>query len=109
MIHASVSTAYGSRQPAARSTETSADVRYLESRIDRLEMICEAMWNLLKERLPAADEDLMGCIAELDISDGVADGKVQRGAMKCPKCNRPNSRRHDFCIYCGEMVRQSPF
>jgi hypothetical protein len=94
---------------ASQARQASSGVRYLDAELDRLEMVCEAMWELLKNKLGATDEELMSYIAELDLSDGSADGKVKRGVLTCSKCSRPNSRRHDFCIYCGEMIRTSPF
>ena len=108
MIHPDIPSDFATGRRAGGG-ESTTQVRYLESRLDRLEMICEAMFNLLKEHMQVEDADLMACIAELDLSDGAADGKVARGPQRCGKCNRPNSRRHDFCIYCGQMMRVSPF
>jgi hypothetical protein len=97
------------RPAASASSATSTDVRALTDRIDRLEMICEAMWMLIREKTNLGDEDLLAQMAALDLSDGQADGKVARGPIRCGKCNRPNSRRHDFCIYCGTLIRTKPF
>ncbi|MBI1368076.1 MAG: hypothetical protein GC162_05420 [Planctomycetes bacterium] len=91
------------------SSEPSGAVQTLQRQVDRLEMICEAMWTLLRERTNLSDEALMAKILELDLSDGNADGKITRPAQKCPKCNRPNSRRHEMCIYCGTPLRTTPF
>ena len=84
--------------PAAR-------VRYLEERTERLEMVCEAMWNLLKAKFEVKDEDLLAQVAQLDLTDGVTDGKVTREPLRCPNCGRANSRRHDRCIYCATPLR----
>ncbi|QNN24223.1 zinc ribbon domain-containing protein [Planctomycetales bacterium ZRK34] len=92
----------------ASASETS-NVRHLQQQVDRLEMICEAMWSLLRDKVGESDEALMAKVLELDLSDGQADGKVARGPQKCPNCNRPNSRRHEFCIYCGQPIRKSAF
>jgi hypothetical protein len=94
---------------AARSAQSS--VAEMEKRIGRLEMVCEAMWTLLREQTGMTDDDLMGMMAELDLSDGQADGqKGAAGPRDCPKCGRPNNpKRHDYCIYCGELLRTSPF
>jgi len=73
-------------------------------------MVTEAIWNLVKEKTNLTDEDLMAAVAQLDLSDGVADGKKQAdGPLRCPECDRANSRRHEFCIYCGSMLRTTPF
>ncbi len=86
------------------------NVRILESEVERLTMVCEAMWMLLKDKLGVDDQELMARIAELDLSDGKADGRKDTdGPRNCPGCNRPNSKRHDFCIYCGQLIRTTPF
>jgi hypothetical protein len=96
---------------AARSArESGASARQAARDLARLELIAEAMWELVKEKTGLIDEDLLAKIAELDLTDGTADGrKRDAGPIQCPKCSRPNSRRHDFCIYCGELIRTRPF
>lgn len=95
-------------RPGTRSDDTRA--RAVADELARLELVCEAMWELVKEKTGLIDDDLLGKMAELDLTDGVADGKKSKGGpVVCPKCQRPNSRRHDFCIYCGEHIRRKPF
>ncbi len=49
-------------------------------------------------------------MAEVDLRDGVADGKNARvGPRPCSDCNRNNSRRHEHCIYCGHFLGRGPF
>ena len=92
--------------PSGATDATSAShMGYLEERLERMEIVCEAMWNLLKDRLEVSDEDMVARIAQLDQSDGVADGRVEREPLRCPICNRANSRRHDRCIYCGQPLK----
>lgn len=87
----------------------SSDARYVRVDLQRLELIVQAMWELMKER-GLTDDDLLAKIAQLDLADGQADGKAgTKGAVPCPSCARPNSRRRDFCMYCGELVRSKPF
>ena len=84
-------------------------VHVLEARLDRLALIAEALWTLLRERVGLTDGELMDRIREVDLSDGVLDGKVRRGTSECPACQRVLSRRHDRCIYCGAEVARPPF
>ncbi len=92
------------------AARANTNVRYLQKDVERLTMICEAMWSMLRDKLGVDDEELMARIAELDLSDGEADGRKEvSGPAMCPKCSRPNSRRHDFCIYCGTLIRTTPF
>ncbi len=89
--------------------ETSTDLAFLQQQVDRLSMICEAMFELIKTHTDISDEELMGKMAELDLSDGVADGKITRGPVTCTNCNRANARRRELCLYCGEPLKTKPF
>ena len=90
--------------------QTSTNSRFMADELARLELICEAMWGLMKEKTGLTDEDLLAEMARLDLMDGKADGKKEKsGPVVCGKCGRPNSRRHDFCIYCGNHIRVKPF
>jgi len=93
----------------SQARDASTSVHYLEEEVDRLKLICEAMWTLIKENTKLTDEDLVAVMAQLDLSDGQADGKKKTGPAICPKCDRPNSRRHDMCIYCGQFLKTKPF
>lgn len=100
----------GASQPVSSSSSGDTRARAVADELARLELVCEAMWELVKEKTGLVDDDLLAKMAELDLTDGVADGKKAKGGpVVCPKCNRPNSRRHDFCIYCGEHIRSKPF
>lgn len=95
---------------SSRSSSQSSDVQYLQKEVARLEIICQALWELMKDQLSVTDEQLMSHIAELDLADGRADGKVSaKGPIACPNCGKANSRRHQYCMYCGESVRTTPF
>ena len=86
-----------------------SEVHLLEQRLARLEMITEAMWGLLRDELKLTDQQLQQRVAELDLSDGKANGRVDKGVLRCPKCNKANARRHEFCMWCSELLRRTPF
>ena len=78
--------------------------------LNRLALIVEAMWKLVREKHGLTDADLMSRVAELDLSDGVADGKKEAaGPRNCPQCHRPNGRDQIFCLYCGRLLWTEPF
>ena len=94
---------------AAASSAKSA-VESVSHEVERLLMITEALWDILKEKHGYSDDDLMRRVAEIDMKDGKLDGKVAKtGPASCPKCSRPMNRRHSACIYCGEQIVQHPF
>ena len=58
-----------------------------------------------------SEEALMSKIQEIDLKDGVLDGKVRKGpAKKCHECNRTMNRMHNKCLYCGATkLMDTPF
>jgi len=91
-------------------TKESFKINYLEHRINKLYLITEALWLLIKEKYNLDDENLTELIVAIDMKDGRHDGKVAvKGTHNCPKCGKPNSRKHLYCIYCGTFLDIKPF
>jgi len=95
-------------QRAARAERTAET---LEARCDRLAMLCEAMWTLLRDQTGLNDEQLIDRINEIDLSDGTLDGKVDKssGPIRCHQCDRAVGARFAKCMYCGAPVARDPF
>lgn len=91
----------------ARSAETA--VEWLEARLDTAMLACEAMWQILSEKLDVTEEELLQRIEALDRSDGRRDGRVRKPPVTCPRCERTISRKRPTCMYCGEELMQDPF
>ncbi len=94
------------RGDAARASSQARDAAQaasdVERRLDKLSMICMAMWSFIQEKMNVTEEQLMERIKQIDLLDGEADGKVKpRQLAKCPQCGRVMSPRHAHCIYCG--------
>lgn len=86
------------------------DLRYLEDRVDRLSLICMAMWSLIRDKTDLTEDELMERVKLIDLMDGTEDGKATRTVMQCTACNRPMNPRHKKCLYCGsEKLIQSAF
>jgi hypothetical protein len=87
---------------AEKAARTVQDIeKTLEEKIDRLALICRAMWELLRESNNISEESLLRKVNEVDLLDGSLDGKVRIPPKKCSKCGRTVSKRHMRCIYCG--------
>ncbi len=89
--------------------ETARSLRELEVQLERATLACEAMWSILKEKLGVTDMDLARRVNEIDLSDGLLDGRVRRTPVSCPKCHRTISPRSPKCMYCGQAVVHKPF
>jgi len=104
---------YHSSQANSASSEArsaSRDAQYAEERLERLTLVCMAMWSLIQDKTNLTEEDLKQRVQMLDQMDGEADGKASRGVSKCHKCDRTLSPRHQKCMYCGaERVQHSAF
>ena len=48
-------------------------------------------------------------VNEVDMRDGVLNGKNQRSIVECAACGRKVSGLHAACLYCGEVIDSSVF
>jgi len=82
----------------------------LEERIAHLTLLCNAMWELLRDKSNLAEADLAVRAADIDSRDGKLDGKLPELAAACVKCGKPRMRSQPRCIYCGtDAPRSSAF
>lgn len=99
----------GPASPAGRSAERALDtareareaIDALGRQVDRLQLICEALWTVLKRRSGAADEELVRLVEEIDLRDGKLDGRFTPAPRKCARCDKVVSVRTGVCLYCG--------
>ena len=97
-----------SAQASAREAKTETEL--LRHDLDRVLMITEALWTLLKKEHGYADEVLANTVREIDLRDGRLDGRAQPPkAQPCPKCGRMNSAKLPRCLYCGEELEVKLF
>ncbi len=79
----------------------------LEEQIERQALVNTAMFEILVARLGLTKEDVAMKVAEVDLRDGIADGKLDAMKMHagtCGKCGRVVSRRYARCLYCGTGI-----
>lgn len=79
--------------------------------LEKLFMITEALWTILKQQHGYTDEHLVETIQGIDLRDGKLDGRVTKSSQRptCPQCGRIISRRKARCLYCGADAPQQPF
>ena len=87
---------------------TSVDL--LQHDIDRLLLITEALWTLMKREHGYADEVLAKLIEEIELARVQADGTAAKDPPQvCPACGKLNSAKRSLCIYCGKPLVANPF
>ncbi len=93
--------AAGELTPAGTRPEAAEDraVR-LERRLEKLTLVCQALFTLVRDRAGITEDDLARRVREIDLTDGRLDGRMAP-AFTCGACGRVTSRRHGRCLYCG--------
>ena len=92
------------RESSAKAGNALELSRTLQRRVDKLALICEAMWEMIRERTDLTEDDLAAKVEEIDLRDGKLDGKVEAKPIPCPKCNRRSPSRFERCLYCGQPM-----
>lgn len=91
-------------------TDTNSRIRDLEARVDKLELVCESLWEIISKEKNLNETDLIERMTSIDLQDGRFDGKKKKtSSIECTKCGRMNSKRHSKCMYCGEVYLVEPF
>ena len=89
------------RAPGGGDTTQAARLTELEHQVARLMLLNQALWEMLRPRLKMTDADFENFVREVDMRDGVEDGKITHNAVKCPQCSRVSNSKHWKCLYCG--------
>lgn len=76
----------------------------LMQRVDRLELLCKSLTELIVSKGLASRGELSVVTQQLDLADGVEDGKigsrVLKNAPRCTSCGRFINPRRASCVYC---------
>lgn len=91
---------------AAAGARVTGDLADLDARIDRLLLVVDALWSLLKER-GYTDEDLAHRISQVDAADGTVDGARTPRPRPCPSCRSMVEPGRSTCAFCGAEVEGS--
>ena len=106
-------TAASASQEATRAKHqarvVARELKVMQANLAKTLMICEALWEILRDEHGYTEDNLHKKLYEIDMRDGVLDGKNQRKISDCPNCGRKVSPRHPACIYCGTIIDNSVF
>jgi hypothetical protein len=79
-------------------------------RLARTTLACQALWELVRERAGITEEELLMKMDEIDLRDGVKDGKMTATTIVCRCCARKVNTKSSRCMYCGaELVKPHVF
>lgn len=89
-----------------RTSQTDSSLRTkinaLERTVLRLELEHRVLWELVRDATKMTERDLEQRVRQIDLRDGVDDGKITTVPLRCPSCKRVCSSKHWKCLYCGE-------
>jgi hypothetical protein len=81
----------------------------VDEKVNRLALICRAMFELLQQSSGMTDEQLNKKILEIHLRDGQADGHMTPRGKVCPKCGATMSPKFGRCLFCGYKDDAAPF
>jgi hypothetical protein len=101
------------QQQVLNAPEYGPQMRMQAARIDQLELLCRSLVELLVRKGMATSAELRVIMQQLDLEDGVEDGRVGKavrsGAPRCAHCQRFVNPQRAACVYCGTpMVHAAP-
>ena len=79
----------------------------LRQDIEKLYLLVETLWSILKEKTGLADEYLLELVKQLDLADGKLDGcnRANADIRKCSNCGKTILKGQSKCAYCGEEAK----
>jgi hypothetical protein len=86
---------------AKKSMDARSEVQVLRTAIDRLILVDRALWEIIAESQGLTEEYLLNKVNEIDLRDGVLDGKMREPLRKCSSCGKMLQQGYVKCIYCG--------
>jgi hypothetical protein len=86
---------------------TVSEIDALNERVDRLVLVTEALWTLVKKD-GHTDEELESLIIELDGSDGTTDHRRAAVPVTCGSCGAKVAVGFAKCQICGEDTGVKP-
>ena len=82
--------------------------RMVDERVDRLVLMCHALFELVQQATGITEEQLKAKVLELDLRDGTADGRIAPKPKRCPKCDAMISPKFGRCLFCGQEDPAAP-
>jgi rubrerythrin len=85
-----------------KASQVEHQMRTLAARFERLVLVTQTLWELLREQTDLTQQQMYDKMQEIDLRDGVADGKIGKKVFECTNCGHTVAGTYSTCIYCGE-------
>lgn len=89
------------RRASTKANSLHDEVDRLQKKLDKVCLINQALWELIREHTGLQDDQLLERMTEIDARDGQIDGKMGSAGTACPSCGRMMSKKQSKCLYCG--------
>ena len=76
-----------------------------QKQIEHLTLLCQSMWELLRDTTGLTDDQLRHKVSVVDSRDGHSDGKISKQVFACPRCGKNCNSTNDRCVMCGADLR----
>jgi hypothetical protein len=87
-----------------QAAQYSDRVQALETQVNHMALACQAMWEILRDRVGITEQELLAKMSEVDLRDGAKDGRMTHVQTKCPVCGKPSNSKNASCMYCGAIL-----
>ena len=103
MLYGGVGAQVTSRQTSSKKIdhEGRSRTRELERRLKRVELMNQALWELVRDAAKLNPDLLEARMKEIDMRDGIKDDSISIIPLRCPTCKRVSSSKNWKCLYCG--------
>jgi hypothetical protein len=92
-------------EASLKASITEINILELQGQVQTLALASQAMWELLSHQFGITETDLLNKMSEIDMRDGVADGKVSvKSLSKCPDCGKDVKKIRPNCYWCGAKL-----
>lgn len=90
----------------AKTQNLSYQTENLADDFENLKLINQALWEIMSDKLGLSGEELLKKVEEIDLRDGVRDGRISksRNPWNCTNCNHLNSPRMKTCVSCHKQT-----
>lgn len=94
-----------SDQAESNASRFGDELAGMQRQLDYMTLVCQSMWELLRDASGLSEELLRVKIADIDTRPGKPDGKITPSVFPCPNCGANCNFSRQSCVMCGEDLK----